>query len=141
MASMDSDLVLLLQEAQLNGLPIDLEPFFNGYVYGKSLAELSPDEGDLIPLVVRTGPVSKPDPGVLKRYQAVEVNGNGTAFVWVWIHNRLVAKGRLFTQETPRASRRLNIPRGLGNGYSIDLLIAFQGTFTGYEVFYDLVSE
>lgn len=103
------------------------------------LGELSPLEGDLIPFVIRTGPVGKPDLGLLKRYQAVEINGVGSAYVMVWTQNRLVASGRIFAQEGPKRPRRLNIPRGLGIGYDIDLYIAFQGRLTGYEVFYEVM--
>ena len=103
------------------------------------MAEFSPLEGDLIPFAIRTGPVGKPDPGLMKQFTAVEINGDGRAYVMVWIQNRLVAYGTLFAQEAPKRMRRLNIPRGLGNGYDIDLWIAFQGRMTGYEVFYDLI--
>jgi hypothetical protein len=101
------------------------------------LAEMSMWEGDLVPLVIRTGPMGKPDPGMLKRYTAVEINGEGMGFVMIWIANRLVAYGTLFAQEAPQRVRRLNIPRGLGNGYDIDLYIAFQGRGLSWEVFFE----
>lgn len=103
------------------------------------LAELSPYEGQLVPFSIRTGPMGRPDPGILKRYQAVEINGEGHALVLVWIQNRLVASGILFAQDGPKRSRRLNIPRGLGIGYDIDIYMAFQGRLTGYEVFYEVM--
>lgn len=103
------------------------------------LGELSPLEGDQVPFVVRTGPVGKPDLGLLKRYEAVEINGEGVAFVMVWIQERLVASGTLFAQEASKRVRRLNIPRGLGNGYDIDIYIAMQGRLTAYEVFYEVL--
>lgn len=103
------------------------------------IGELSTLEGPLIPFCIRTGPMSKPDPGVLKRYEAVEINGEGVAFVMIWIQNRLVAWGTLHAQEAPKRTRRLRIPRGLGIGYDIDLYIAHQGRLTGYEVFYELM--
>jgi len=103
------------------------------------LGELSNDEGEFIPFVIRTGPMSKPDPGVMKRYESVEINGKGVAFVMVWIQERLVAMGTLFAQEGPNLPRRLNIPRGLGNGYGIDIYIAMQGRLTGLEVLFDVL--
>lgn len=102
------------------------------------LGELSNLEGALIPFSVRTGPVSKPDLGLMKRYEAVEINGEGVAFVMVWIQNRLVAWGTLHAQEAPKRTRRLKIPVGLRDGYDIDLFIAHQGRLTGYEVFYEV---
>jgi len=103
------------------------------------LSELSFDEGEKIPFVIRTGPMSKPDPGVMKRYEAVEINGAGVAFVMVWIQERLVAWGTLFAQEGPKLPRRLNIPRGLGNGYGIDVYIAMQGRLTGLEILFEVL--
>lgn len=107
--------------------------------YDSILAELSPVEGAAIPFTIRTGPISKPDPGLLKNFDAIEVNGDGMGYVMAWVDGRLVAWGLLFAQEGPKRPRRLKVKRGLGNGYSIDLFIAFQGRLTGYEVFYDLV--
>ena len=130
--------ILQLQQVQLSREGLDPSTInLDGLT--DFLGELSPYEGDLVPFVVRTGPVGRPDHGLLKRYEAVEINGEGRAFVMVWIQNRLVAWGTLFAQEAPRRPRRLNIPRGLGNGYDIDLFIAFQGRLTGYEVFYEVV--
>ena len=130
--------ILQLQQVQLSREGLDPSTI-NIDGLADFLGELSPYEGDLVPFVVRTGPVGRPDHGMLKRYEAVEINGEGRAFVMVWIQNRLVAWGTLFAQEAPRRLRRLNIPRGLGNGYDIDLFIAFQGRLTGYEVFYEVV--
>lgn len=130
--------ILQLQQTQLSRESADPSSInIDGLV--DFLGELSPQEGDLIPFVIRTGPMGRPDPGLLKRYEAVEINGEGRAFVMVWIQDRLVAWGTLFAQEGPKRPRRLNIPRGLGNGYAIDLYIAFQGQRMSFEVFYELV--
>lgn len=130
--------VLSLQACQLSKNN-DTTGLFNTVGPSNFIGELSPLEGALIPFCIRTGPMSKPDPGILKRYEAVEINGEGVAFVMVWIQKRLVAWGTLHAQEAPKRTRRLNIPRGLGNGYDIDLYIAFQGRLTGYEVFFELL--
>jgi hypothetical protein len=136
---MDLTNILDLQQCLLSK-DNDTSNFFDiGRTYTAVLAELSPLEGQLIPLTIRTGPMGKPDPGLLKRYQSVEINGEGMAYVKAWIQNRLVAWGTLFAQEGPKRPRRLNIPRGLGIGYDIDLFIAFQGRLTGYEVFYEVM--
>lgn len=130
--------ILWLQKCQLSkdNLPLDL---LDVSAEKNCLAELSEDEGHKIPFVIRTGPMGKPDPGLMKRYEAVEIDGDGRAFVMVWIHGRLVAYGSLFAQEGPKNHRRLKIPKGLGNGYDIDIYIAFQGRMTGYEVFYEVI--
>jgi hypothetical protein len=106
----------------------DQEPF---------LAEMSPGEGYEIPFVIRMGPSNDPDPGSRKRFRALEIDGDGRAFVMIWIDRRLVAKGWLYANETPEHVRRLNIPRGLGTGYGIDFMIAHQGTLVAVEVFWD----
>ncbi len=103
------------------------------------LAELSALEGAMVPFTIRTGPISRPDPGLLKQFSAIEVNGEGRAYVMAWIDGRLAAWGMLFAQEGPKRPRRLKVKRGLRNGYTIDLFIAFQGRLTGYEVFYDVI--
>ncbi len=130
--------ILSLQKFQLSR-DTNLGTMLDASATPTFLAELSMFEGDHIPFVVRTGPISKPDPGILKNYEAVEINGEGRAFVMVWIQNRLVAWGTLIAQEGPKRVRRLAIPRGLGHGYDIDLFIAFQGRMTGYEVFWEPV--
>lgn len=132
--------VLDLQKCQLSKTN-DTTVLVAGASAGHYLAEMSPLEGDLVPFSIRTGPMSKPDPGLPKNYDAVEINGEGVAFVMVWIENRLVASGILHAQEAPKRTRRLRIPRGLGNGYGIDIFIAHQGTLTGYEVFYEVGGE
>lgn len=135
----DNAKVLDLQACQLSKTN-DTSSLLNvGPGYSMQLAELSQMEGEFIPFGVRTGPMGKPDPGLMRKYQAVEINGEGKALVMVWVQGRLVASGVLFAQEGPRRARRLNIPRGLGNGYDIDIFIAHQGRLTGYEVFYDEV--
>lgn len=138
---MDSDFITLLQQSQLSSSPIDPQGLENYLYLPRFLAELSQFEGQMIPLAVRTGPVFWPDPGVLKKYNSIEINGDGVAYVMAWVNTRLVAKGKIIAQDSPKNNRRLNIPRGLGRGYSIDTLIVFQGTFTGHEVFFDLVNE
>lgn len=136
---MDLGNLLDLQACQLSKTN-DTSALLNvGITPTVKLAEISPREGQRIPLVIRTGPMGRPDPGLLKRFQAVEVNGEGEALVLIWVQNRLVASGVLFAQESPERPRRLNIPRGLGIGYDIDIFIAFQGKLTGYEVFFDLM--
>lgn len=112
-----------------------------GPAFSMQVWELSRDEGEFIPFAVRTGPMGKPDHGVLKRYEAVEINGEGKALVMAWVQGRLVASGVLYAQEGPRRPRRLNIPRGLGDGNDIDLFIAHQGRLTGHEVFYEVAER
>ena len=131
--------ILALQACQLSKTNDTTNLLDVGLTSSMKLAELSQHEGQLIPFVVRTGPIGKPDHGLLKRYQSVEINGEGHALVLVWIQNRLVASGTLFAQEGPKRPRRLNIPRGLGIGYEIDLFIACQGELTGYEVFFEMM--
>jgi len=130
--------VLKLQKCQLSK-DNSLDGIIDDVKNNQFLGELSHDEGDKIPFVIRTGPMSKPDPGIMKRYEAVEINGAGVAFVMIWIQERLVAWGTLFAQEGPNLPRRLNIPRGLGNGYGIDVYIAMQGRLTGLEVLFDVL--
>lgn len=132
------DSMLSLQKCQLSPNN-DVSELVGSPIPTAMLGELSLLEGEFIPFVIRTGPVGRPDLGLLKDYKAVEINGEGRAFVMVWIQDRLVAWGTLFAQETPKRPRRLNIPRGLGNGYGIDLYIAFQGQRMSFEVFYELV--
>ncbi len=131
--------ILNLQACQLSKTNDTTNLLDVGLTSSMKLAELSPLEGQPIPFSIRTGPIGKPDPGLLKRYQAVEINGEGRALVLVWIQDRLVASGVLFAQEAPNRPRRLNIPRGLGIGYDIDIFIAHQGKLTGYEVFFELM--
>lgn len=129
--------ILSLQACQLSKVN-DTTGLFDTVGPSNFLGEFSAQEGDLIPFCIRTGPMSKPDPGVMKRYEAVEINGEGVAFVMVWIQRRLVAWGTLHAQEAPKCTRRLNIPVGLRDGYDIDIYIAHQGRLTGYEVFYEI---
>lgn len=134
------NLITEIQTCQLskNNNTVNL---LNTGAYPPFLAEMSAQEGELIPFVIRIGPVGKPDIGLLKRYEAIEINGEGSAYVMAWVQNRLVAFGRIFAQEGPKRPRRLNILRGLGSGYDIDLYIAFQGRLTGYEVFYEVIEN
>lgn len=110
-----------------------------GVGFTSILAELSPREGAPVPFTIRTGPISRPDPGLLKQFSAIEVNGEGRAYVMAWVDGRLAGWGTLFAQEGPKRPRRLKLKRGLRNGYTLDLFIAFQGRLTGYEVFYEMV--
>jgi hypothetical protein len=112
---------------------------FEQYIGGRLntfLAELSPIEGPEIPFVIRMGPSNEPDPGIRKRYQAFEIDGDGRAFVMLWVDKRFVAQGWLYGIEAPGRPRRLPIPRGEGTGYGLDFMIAMQGELIAAEAFW-----
>lgn len=53
-----------------------------------------------------------------KRFRAVIMHGDGTAYAVVFVDGRKVSQGTIQATQTPDRPRRLNLPRGT-TGYSI----------------------
>ena len=76
-----------------------------------------------IPMHIRTGQQSIGTPADRKRYRQVELHGQGTCWVRVYVDRVFIHEGSVTLSENPSKSRRLGIPIGT-RGYTIDIEIA-----------------
>ena len=89
---------------------------------GKSIWKLFSGNGNM-PIMIRTGSKSLESISERKAFHHLELYGNGTISVRVYIDGRWVADDILTLAEGPTKPRRMNLPRGNRIGYTIDLEI------------------
>jgi hypothetical protein len=133
--SYDPSLLPKIIEVQLdpdNGMGDfeDLSPY--GSLF---LAEMSHEEGALIPGSILVGPLTAEDPTRMKVWECIEVHGEGRAMVLVWVDDRFVASGMLELAKGSTRPRRLNLPRKYRTGYKLLVYIAIQGKLLAAKAF------
>lgn len=89
---------------------------------GKSVWKLFSGNGNM-PLMIRTGSKSLESISERKAFHHIELYGNGTISIRVYIDGRWVADDVVTLAEGPTKPRRMNLPRGNRIGYTIDLEI------------------
>ncbi len=96
-----------------------------------------------IPYTIRTGEQSLGNPLERKRFNHVEIHGNGAgnARVRIYIDKRYVCDGNASFTETSSTTRKVNIPLSRSVGYTIDIEMACTGKIRGMEISYDPVGE
>lgn len=99
------------------------------------------DPDYLMPYYIRTGAQAFGDPVERKRFKQVEFHSDGpstgTIACRVWIDGRYVCDGIMSPTETPNKIRKINLPRGMNTGYTIDVEIAGNVQFRALEFGYE----
>lgn len=112
-----------------------------GVPYGLSLYKFDSAVDTLIPYYIRTGEQAFGDPVERKRFKQIEFHSDGpssgTIACRVWIDGRYVCDGIMTPTETPNRVRKINLPRGMNTGYTIDVEIAGTVPFRALEFGYE----
>jgi hypothetical protein len=104
------------------------------------LGELSGASGEMMASGVLVGPITGQAPMAEKKWDSIELSGKGRALVIAWIDNRKVAQGLLNMAGGHGLPNVLNIPQGIHTGYSLLLLIIFQGQMLGCKTHFEPVA-
>ncbi len=101
------------------------------------LGELTPDEGEYLAGAILIGPFIGGDPIGSKKWESLELRGDGRASVIVWVDDRKVAQGMLTLRRTvKRKTSRIKPPRGNRTGCQFLALVMFTGKLLGCRVFW-----
>jgi hypothetical protein len=95
------------------------------------------DGGEPLAAAVLAGPITGGNPMTEKRWDRLELTGEGRAMVILWIDNRKVATGMLNMTGGALSPNRLNIPQKVHTGNSLLALIIFQGRMLGCKAYFE----
>ena len=89
---------------------------------GLSIWRLFAGNGNM-PMFIRSGQKGFGNVSERRKYSHIELYGNGTLSVRLYIDGRYVSDDIVTLTESPNRVRKMNIPRGYRTGYTIDLEI------------------